>query len=833
MADPLAPPPHIPQDEFDICSDVEEINRWVEWQRRLDAYPTQAGMPTRIRIFPLPRNPAENVYDPTLPENRVAEEDPILPPPQPPQPAGPPQGGQPPPGAPPQPGAQPQPGAPPPAPAPQQPPPGGPAPAPGAPQPQPPAAMLGGAALPNVLPVLFDVPHVDETKVTPLVADFRKKFGIFSGFSHPDPEGHFRSADQYFKERNIKALEAARIFVDNTDSDALLWISQIQQMVPGECEEEDVQRYRNARYWTSQEYFPGRKPMLFSPLTWGAHPVSLASRRDSTESLEAVDPQDAIPGVVLGQMIPDPQPNDPDHQRAAEEADVREPVPAHSGRPYMKGRHGWSRVQPRKPSNFQFRQDLPRLRPEPFVEPTHNLLQYLRQRYTKKADPDLADKYLKAVQKQPANLQTTVHLTLFKKVWLQYWRTKYNENERIELGNFGTFYQKQRLEHVLKSLNPAFKTHLEHAKAANPVLNTITSFSQLEQLAQAWEQDVQGGVAFVKSCVPFVPHRVPFQGAKISALTVEQLFNIDEPDGGTTDSKSQGGGETANASSASTNSILHGRGRGRGRGRGGHQTPGSGGGNSSAAPKPKVLPAVTNPKAPDGFFEYHNVQGVPQRNAAGQYLCNFCGIPSHPRSHCSLLQQFRAEGNNCQVHPQKGQLQSGNAQRSQERRGRGRGRARGRGRGRGGQAPSAPQTHNASAATTPYGAQYAPIQAQYPLGQDPRGTWVYPTQGYQQPQAFPSLQNVVYQHQMANAQAAAAPNAMVPYDPAAAAQYASGHMSAGGQQAESQDQSSQHFTCPYCHKKFPTIGAFYRHAEVAHPQQWSSQGGGQGGTAGQ
>ena len=827
MAEPLAPPAHITQEEFNICSDVEEIQRWVEWQRRLDAYPTQAGMPSRIRCFPLPRNPLENVYDPTLPENRVAEDDPILPQPLPPQPAGPP------PPVVPQPGAPPPPGAPAPAPAPQPPPPGAPAPAPGAPQPNPPAGMLGAAALPNVLPVVFDVPHVDEAKVTPLVADFRKKFGIFGGFGHPDPVGHFRSADQFFKERNIRPLEAARIFTDCTDSDALLWIEQIQRMQPGECEPEEIERFRHARYWTSQDYFPGRKPMLFAPLTWGAIPVTAATRRDSTESLEAVPAQEADPGVALGQMIPDPQVGDPDHQRPAQEADVREPTAAHAGRPYMKGRKGWSRVQARKQSNFQFRQDLPRLRPEPRVEPTHNLLQYLLQRYTKKADPDLADKYLKAVQKQQANLQTTVHLTLFKKVFLQYWRTRYNEDQRIELGNFGTFFQQQRLEHVLKSLNPAFKTHLEHAKAANPVLNTVTSFSQLERLAQAWEQDVQGGVAFVKTCVPFVPHRVPFQGAKISALTVEQLFNIDEPDAGTSSSNSQGGADTANASSASTNSILHGRGRGRGRGRGSHQASNSGTNSSSTGAKPKVLPAATNPKAPDGFFEYHNVQGAPQKNAAGQYLCNFCGIPSHPRSHCTLLQQFRAEGNNCQVHPQKGQLQSGNSQRSQERRGRGRGRARGRGRGRGTQASSTPHTHSASAVTTPYGVQYPPLQAQYPPGQDPRGTWVYPTQGYPQPQVFPSLQNVVYQHQMANMQAPASPNAMVPYDPTAAAQYAGSHMSTGGQQAEAQDQAAQHFTCPYCHKKFPTIGAFYRHAEVSHPQQWSSPGGGQGGAAGQ
>ena len=804
---PYPLPDHITAEEFQICSNPLEIQRWEQWQHTLNAYPLQVGMPARPRVFPLPAAPGDNVYDPTLPENQhpedrdppdpqqqVQQQQQVNPPPagqqhqQQPhaQQANQQHGGPAVPVNPLQPPHQAHPGP-------------------------PPAAMLGAAAMPNVLPIIFEVPHVNEAQVAPLSNEFKKKFGSFSGFSHQDPVGYIRAADQFFQERNIKALEAARIFTDASDSDALLWITQIQQLVPGECEPEDILRFRHSRYWSQQPYFKGREQQQYASLTWGTHEVTNLTRADSFESIPEVLPADAIPAINLGDDIPDPTHDNPHNVRAAVQADVREAVPAHSGRPYCKGRTGWARVRNKKQSNFEFRQDLPKLRAEPLVDEFHNLRQYLLEKYTKKADPELAEKYLATVLKQRPHLMTSVHLTLFKKVFRIYWQTKYSEQERAQLDGFGPYFQQARLELVLKSLNPGFRSYLEQAKAANPAINTIRSFYQLETLAQTWEQEVAAGIAFVKTCTPFAPHKLPFQGAKISALTMDQLFDMSEPTQTNQPTQDQQGQDGASAASASTNAILRGKGRGRGRGRGASaQPPNQKAGTPPPGQRPQVPHAKTNPKAADGFFEYHNQNGTVFFNKNNQPICNFCGIPSHPRSYCGELRKFRADNNQCQFHPQKGQLLSKSAGQQSTTRGRG-GGSRGRGRGRGrGATQAVPQAASAFAAA-PF-----PVVTYAPQAANQMGAWAYqqPMYQYQGAQAWHSPQQ---QGQFSTVQAAPT-TAVATYTPPMPAQFAGTPAPPPPPVEESQDQA---VTCPYCHKKVPNIAAFYKHADNQHPG-WSS-----------
>ena len=49
----------------------------------------------------------------------------------------------------------------------------------------------------------------------------------------------------------------------------------------------------------------------------------------------------------------------------------------------------------------------------------------------------------------------------------------------------------------------------------------------------------------------------------------------------------------------------------------------------------------------------------------GQPLCSFCGIASHPRQNCAYKRQFRLEGKNDFIHPQRGTLQSKNSMKKQ------------------------------------------------------------------------------------------------------------------------------------------------------------------------
>ena len=783
-------PQNLTQAEFDELSDPRNIEAYDDLVRIIRNYQLQVGMPTRPLVYPLPAEPANNPYNPLLPENQFRDpEQPqqIAAPqaPQQPQQPQPPQAAQAvPQGPPPQP-QQPQPqqlGA-------------------AAPLPYVPAALVGGQAQPHVLPIAFHAPAVNDLLVAPLIKEFEKKIGKFSGFMAKDPMHFFIRADAFFKEKGLQSLEAARVFTENTTSDAQLFITQIQDVNADEMDEEEAKLYENARYWGPQPYFPGRVATRFRRLTWGTHEVTELTRRDSCESLAEIFEEPAQQAVVVGDQIADEA--NPGQLRDALAADVRDAVPAVAARPYMKGRKGWSRVQPKAESNFVFLQDLPELRREPLVTPDKNLRAYVVERYQKKPDPRLAERFLKCIDRQSNTMLTSVHLTLLKRVFGEFWRHKHDQDTIHRLGDFGEHYKASRLAVAMESLNPAFKRYLEASISHNPA-NKIVSYTQLQAKAREWEQTSDGTV-FFRSCVEFVPYKPPTQGAKISSLSAAELFNIDGEEEPDAEPDTQGAATNAAATTAT-------RGRGAARGRGTAR----GAANAPNTPGPYSIAA--NPKAPDGQFEYVQHNGEARRVDGNQPLCNFCGIKSHPRSKCIRMKQFRLEGKQAMFHPDKetnlalAPPPNGSQRGRGGRGGRGRGSRGGRGRGQGGQ----PSQANTSAAAVlqqqnPFmQGYYVPIQNVYQ--QDPRATWM--TQAPNPANTLPPLPP--YRPASANGQQ----QMMPPNQGQAQPNTQTSGVPPNYQNALVTYSNNNNFsppqTCPLCYTNFANPTAFYEHMQQEH-----------------
>ena len=89
----------------------------------------------------------------------------------------------------------------------------------------------------------------------------------------------------------------------------------------------------------------------------------------------------------------------------------------------------------------------------------------------------------------------------------------------------------------------------------------------------------------------------------------------------------------------------------------------------AAKPAVNQLPHFRPPKNPQKFIDDTDTRGVPNFwiskgslviSEQGYALCNYCGIPSHPRSKCQIRTQDEEEGRYYTIHPNRGDILSNN-----------------------------------------------------------------------------------------------------------------------------------------------------------------------------
>ena len=275
------------------------------------------------------------------------------------------------------------------------------------------------------------------------------------------------------------------------------------------------------------------------------------------------------------------------------------------------------------------RPNVPAVREQPLVDVNHCLRAYLLHTFQKRIDIAAADKYLSTFKTQKPRQTCGTFIDLFMTKFEYYITVRWSAAERMAPG-FRTNVDQIRLQYIRDGLCKEFRKHLD----AN--LNIITQ-QQVDDEIQRWSRETVEGREFFKACDKTeATHATSSLHADTEDFQTEEEEIPQELSSAASGDQSQRGG------------AYRGRGGGA-RGRG--QNPGN---------RHTSIPTRQS-KDSDGINNYQQSgDGKLIYNTRGHLLCNYCGIPSHPRSACRHRIRDAENGLKRTSHPARGTMASNN-----------------------------------------------------------------------------------------------------------------------------------------------------------------------------
>ena len=298
-------------------------------------------------------------------------------------------------------------------------------------------------------------------------------------------------------------------------------------------------------------------------------------------------------------------------------------------------------------------------RAQPEIPADKCLRYYLLNIYKKKIDMAASGKFLDKFKKQKPRQTCSNFLDELVINYDTYSHQRWTADQLLTNGDYR---KADILQLALDGLCTEFNAYLDYTQLQ------IDSFATLETEVYRWQRSAVAGKNFTKNCIiasengfsssasgnnqetPAVQQDAPLSEeqaayyASIDALTTSPSVSSA---GGRGRGITRGVGRGA--------SGRGGRGAGRGASRGGRNNTTGGRGHQQS-------------RDPDGGFHNYcqNANGELQLSPQGHPQCNYCGIPSHKREHCTIKMADRKKGLNRAVHPDRGTMSSNNQIKKQQ-----------------------------------------------------------------------------------------------------------------------------------------------------------------------
>jgi hypothetical protein len=287
---------------------------------------------------------------------------------------------------------------------------------------------------------------------------------------------------------------------------------------------------------------------------------------------------------------------------------------------------------------------------------------YLLNIYKKKIDMAASGRFLDKFKKQKPRQTCSNFLD---ELVINYDTYSHQRWTAEQLQTNGNYRKADMLQLALDGLCTEFTAYLDYTQTE------IDSFATLETEVYRWQRSAVAGKNFTKNCIiasenganssasaitqetasvqqdaPLSEEQVAYYAAidAQSALTISPTVSSA---GGRGRGITRGAGRGARG--------RGGRGAGRGASRGGQNSPAGGRGHQQS-------------RDPDGGFHNYcqNTNGELQLSPHGHPYCNYCGIPSHKREHCTVKMADRKKGLNRSHHPDRGTMLSNNQIKKQQ-----------------------------------------------------------------------------------------------------------------------------------------------------------------------
>ena len=510
------------------------------------------------------------------------------------------------------------------------------------------------------LPVLIEPEPFDREQTKKDIAQFAKQIGPFPGVGH-DIVRWIERTDKYQKDNNIAHLEMAMVVSSNLSSDAKVWYDTITRTIPGVA---NPDAYPNIKYYGPQAAKEKVMGNAYCPAAYGQHKVTLATRRDSEES----DP--GSKAYLEGEFMANGE--------IAPEGGV-------GARAAQPGTHGWSTPQEFQPSVWDAYPESRGTRGEPEVLHTACLRAYLIKKFYRRPTEEHVNKLEKAFKFQRRGMYSSTYVNMCREYFHEYFRAAHDPATQALLGGVdGEHFKQARLRYTRNGLNVELKKYLEQcehfaAQQADaqpngiledepaPLINTL---EQLERFSTRWEALTEAGKAWVKTCVPFSPHRpqevLSFQHETFASerVPIELMVDLDAPlEAPVSLEQPPPPRPPVTASPAAAGATAN-----------PPETPSVSAAAKQERAKQPPKSNLVDQKAKDGFDNWWVISGPGSTRVlkldGNQPRCNFCGVKSHNRDSCATLKRFRNSKppNMAQFHPDRGNIVSLNAQKPPEER---------------------------------------------------------------------------------------------------------------------------------------------------------------------
>lgn len=287
---------------------------------------------------------------------------------------------------------------------------------------------------------------------------------------------------------------------------------------------------------------------------------------------------------------------------------------------------------------------------------------YLLNIYKKKIDMAASGRFLDKFKKQKPRQTCSNFLD---ELVINYDTYSHQRWTAEQLQTNGDYRKADMLQLALDGLCTEFTAYLDYTQTE------IDSFATLETEVYRWQRSAVAGKNFTKNCIIASEN-----GANSSASAITQETASVQPDAPLSEEQAayyaaidaQSAltiSPTVSSAGGRGRGITRGAGRGaRGRGgRGAGRGASRGGQNNTAGGR-----GHQQSRDPDGGFHNYcqNTNGELQLSPHGHPYCNYCGIPSHKREHCTVKMADRKKGLNRSHHPDRGTMLSNNQIKKQQ-----------------------------------------------------------------------------------------------------------------------------------------------------------------------
>lgn len=287
---------------------------------------------------------------------------------------------------------------------------------------------------------------------------------------------------------------------------------------------------------------------------------------------------------------------------------------------------------------------------------------YLLNIYKKKIDMAASGRFLDKFKKQKPRQTCSNFLD---ELVINYDTYSHQRWTAEQLQTNGDYRKADMLQLALDGLCTEFTAYLDYTQTE------IDSFATLETEVYRWQRSAVAGKNFTKNCIiasenganssasaitqetASVQQDAPLseeQAAYYAAIDAQSALTISP-----TVSSAGGRGRGITRGAGRGARGRGGRGAGRGASRGGQNNTAGGRGHQQS-------------RDPDGGFHNYcqNTNGELQLSPHGHPYCNYCGIPSHKREHCTVKMADRKKGLNRSHHPDRGTMLSNNQIKKQQ-----------------------------------------------------------------------------------------------------------------------------------------------------------------------